>query len=95
MNTIPGFKIQLEPLARGIYEMCRSHPDSACMCLGMLPADIMTLLDKLLKEKIPDTYIVDHDALNPIDGKSYRSDLTHQIVCKILDFASADNILMV
>lgn len=94
MTKINGFTVDVEKLSRGLYAMCKSHPDSACMSLGMLPAEIMQVFDKMLKEKIPDQYL--HcDTLEVYSGKDTRKEITHLVSCNVIKYASEEGLCIV
>ena len=40
------FTVDVDNLATGLWELIQAHPDSACMTLGMFPADIMDIFDR-------------------------------------------------
>lgn len=86
------FSIDVEPLAAGILKIIDDHPDGACITLGMLPADVMFTLDRLLEEKIPDTYYdPDREAFEDrirTDGAEIRREVSRAVSVAILRQAS-------
>lgn len=90
-----GFKINVQALAAGIYEMIKKHPDGACMTMGMFPAGIMESFEKGLKDKIPDTFYskVAGEVINW--GKDIRKDITHQVCTEILALACRERVCIV
>jgi len=81
--------VDIGSLGAGVLAMATEHKDSACLALGMMPAAIMEILERQLKEKIPDAYYwrdggpnVDdrvHD-----DGAEIRESITRDVVVYIL-----------
>jgi hypothetical protein len=95
IKQIPGFKIDEDKIAAGLWEMIKEHPDFACVRLGMLPAEIMNSLEREFEERIPDIYFVSGDPLFTIKGEQYRHKVLHSITCKILNLADAAGVLEV
>jgi hypothetical protein len=86
------FTVNVEALAAGILQIIDEHRDGACLTLGMLPADVMFTLDRLLEEKIPDTYY-DPDGATledriRTDGAEIRREVSRAVSVAILRQAS-------
>lgn len=96
MNTleIPGIEIDIDKLGEGIYAMMLEHPDSAALRYGMLINDVLAPLEKLLKDKIPDYYLIKDTGELIEDGKHYREEVLHAISSYCLERASKDGILI-
>lgn len=92
---IPGIIIDLKHLAEGIYNLMLDHPDSAALRFGMLLNDVWEPLEKSLKEKIPDHYLVTTTGEVIEDGKYYRNEVLHAISSYCFKRAKEDNILVV
>lgn len=89
---IPGFTVDIEAVAAGLYQMCREHKNGGCMALGMLPAEIMDSFERMLAEKIPDRFFVNGER---IDGKKLRAEAVHAITVAILKRATNDGVCQV
>ena len=92
------FTVDVDNLATGLWEMIQAHPDSACMTLGMFPADIMDIFDRGLKEKIPNEYVTGCGTGNRKehhDGEQIRSNIHREVTCAILRIAREAGVLKV
>ncbi len=50
--NIKGLKVDTAALGRGFYRIIREQKMEAIVAFGMLPAEIMATIEKLLREKI-------------------------------------------
>ena len=91
--------------------MCLTHPNSGCMAYGMLPADIMNILDNVLWSKINELFAPDITALlfmweeteqDPHDtaeidrqGHKLHAELMHTISSGIISLASKSGVCIV
>lgn len=82
----PGIKINIDMLAMGLYTLILKHPNGACLCYGMFPADLMDKLERELAKKIPDCYHTGD--VNAVDGKRVRNAIIQQLCSKILSLAT-------
>ena len=92
------FTVDVDNLATGLWKMIQAHPDSACMTLGMLPADIMDIFDRGLKEKIPNEYVTAGPGIGwqeHNDGAQIRSNIHREVTCAILRMAREAGVLKV
>jgi hypothetical protein len=93
------FTIDVEGIAKGLYAMIQEHPDSACMMLGMFPANIMEAFDQGLKKAIPDDFCTGRGTGNLVEwngaGKELRSKIHRDVSAAILRLATADGVCKV
>lgn len=89
-----SIKVDTDGLSKGLWQLIKDNGDTACVAYGMLPAKLMELANRLLKEKIPDKYL-DRDTLETIDGKALRVTILHNVSCKILEYAKNEGVLIV
>jgi len=82
-------KVQFEPLAIGLYKLLKEHKEFSAISYGMLPADFMESLDRMLKDKIPD-YYWDKATLLDICGKKERSDLVNKLASYFITQATKE-----
>ena len=90
------FTINVKGLAKGLYAMIQEHPDSACMMLGMFPANIMQAFDEGLEKAIPDDFCTGRGTGNyrefPGSGRELRSRITREVSAEILRLATEDGV---
>lgn len=93
-----AIEINIDKLADGVYELIKEHPDGRCLSLGMLPADLMITFERMLKDKIPDEFILSSKKLKSIDemvihdGSRMRKGIMNEISKRILDRAEKEGI---
>jgi hypothetical protein len=91
-----SFTIDAKGLAKGLYAMIKEHPDSACMMLGMFPANIMEAFDEGLKKAIPDDFCTGRGTGHYEEfigaGKELRSKIHRDVSAEILRLATADGV---
>ena len=94
-----NFTVDVKRLAKGLYTMIQEHPDSACMMLGMFPANIMEAFDEGLKKAIPDDFCTGRGTGKylefPGSGRELRSKIHREVSAEILRLATEDGVCKV
>jgi hypothetical protein len=94
-NDGHGFiKVDTEKLAEGIYQMHKEMAaNTLALTIGMLDAKIMGVLDKQLRERVPDRFYFAGDPLVEHDGRAFREKIIHKVVVRVLKMAKEEGIL--
>jgi hypothetical protein len=92
MTKFADIEVDIDNLAKGLLDLIYIHPDKFALSYGCIPADIMYLFDKILTIKIPDNCIKNHYV---IDGVYIRQQITHAVICSILEQACKDKTCLV
>lgn len=88
----PGITVDVDAIARGLFELCKEHPDGACLRFGMLPAQVMESFERNLKPKIPDLYFHTDNVLGEINGKRIRQAVVNDVAARIIGLATESGI---
>ncbi|MEK6794090.1 MAG: hypothetical protein AABZ39_04895 [Spirochaetota bacterium] len=98
-----GLVIDTEAIGKGMYNLIEERGQDAIVAFGMLPAEVMEMLERLIREKVINTaagqYGLQSDEIELyVDEKKIKeivNDITHQVCVEIYRAASAAGKMMV
>jgi hypothetical protein len=93
-ESVGHITVDVPKLAKSLYELhLETCGDSLALHLGMLDAKIMTSVERMLKERIPDVFYFAGDPLNERNGLAFRNGVMQRLCAEILKLAKQDGVL--